>query len=126
MFVVPCAHRETVRNLPGIEHRTLAGGDDGLKRLSVWEQAITRGMLTPPHRHDCEEVVLVTKGRGELHIGGEVHSFAEADVLIIPANAEHQIVNSGNDTLKLIAALSSSPVVAHFPNGDVIPLPWKT
>jgi quercetin dioxygenase-like cupin family protein len=45
--------------LPGIEHVTLAGSDNGLNNLSVWKQSVAPGGATPPHRHDCEEVVLI-------------------------------------------------------------------
>jgi quercetin dioxygenase-like cupin family protein len=126
MYVTALANVQTIKDLPGIEHKTLAGGADGLKQLSFWQQSIGGGSATPPHRHDCEEVVLVTQGRGELHIGGEVHAFGANSVLIIPPNAEHQIINTGPDTMKVIAAFSTTPVECHFPNGEPIPLPWST
>jgi len=33
------------------------------------------GAAAPPHRHRCEEVVLATRGEGEVHVGGTVHRF---------------------------------------------------
>ncbi|EWS57433.1 Auxin binding protein [Methylibium sp. T29-B] len=69
--------------LPGIRHRTLAGPDDGLSSLEVWSQSIAGHGATPPHRHDCEEVVLVLAGRGLLAMNGTDLPFQAGDTLII-------------------------------------------
>jgi quercetin dioxygenase-like cupin family protein len=112
--------------LPGLDHRTLAGQADGLAHLSVWRQSIAPGAATPPHRHDCEEVVLVDAGCGELRIDGEAHAFGPDSTLVIPRNADHQIVNTGSEPLRLTAAFSVSPVVVHLPDGQPFPLPWAS
>jgi mannose-6-phosphate isomerase-like protein (cupin superfamily) len=113
-------------HLPGIEHRTLAGGDQGLARLSVWEQIVAPGAETPPHQHDCEEVVVVSEGYGELRIGGEALRYGPGSTLAIPPNVVHQIVNVGATPLKLLAALSTTNVEVYLPNGEPFPLPWQT
>jgi mannose-6-phosphate isomerase-like protein (cupin superfamily) len=112
--------------IPGIDHCTLAGSDDGLAHLSVWRQTIEGGGATPPHRHDCEEVVLVESGRGELRLGGAVHAFGPDTTLVIPANADHQIVNSGTGPLRVVGIFSSAPVVVALPDGTPIELPWRS
>jgi mannose-6-phosphate isomerase-like protein (cupin superfamily) len=112
--------------LPGIRHTTLAGSENGLSALSIWRQAIDPRQSTPPHRHDCEEVVVVHAGHGELHVAGTVHAFGPDSTLVIPRNADHQIFNVGTEPLTMTAAFSVSPVVAVFPNGEPIPLPWKS
>ena len=38
--------------LPGLQHRTLAGHDHGLDQLSVWRQTLAPGAATPPHRQE--------------------------------------------------------------------------
>jgi len=112
--------------LPGIENETLAGSSNGLRRLSVWRATIAAGAATPPHRHDCEEVVIVQSGRGELHIAGAAHTFGPDTTLAIPANVDHQIVNTGAEPIRLVAALSASPVAVFLPDGTALPLPWPT
>lgn len=112
--------------LPGLRHSTLAGSSDGLNRLSLWQQTIGAGAATPPHRHDCEEVVLVRSGRGELHIRGEVHRFGPETTLVIPPGVDHQIINSGSEPLELTAAFSTSPVEVVLPDGTPLPLPWRS
>jgi mannose-6-phosphate isomerase-like protein (cupin superfamily) len=125
MYAIQNDKREKAA-LPGIEHSTLAGGDDGLTGLSVWRQAVAPGGATPPHRHDCEEVVVVASGRGELHVDGKVIAFGPDSTLIIPPNVPHQICNTGTEPLGLLAAFSASPVDVYLPDGERIALPWRT
>lgn len=113
--------------LPGIHHTTLAGSQQGLRQLSVWQQVLEAGAETPPHRHDCEEVVLCTAGTGELRIdGGGVHAFGPNTTLCVPRDILHQIVNTGLEPLHLIAAFSATPVEAYLPSGEFIELPWHS
>ena len=112
--------------LPGIEHMTLAGSENGLRNLSIWKQTIAPGVATPPHRHDCEEVVLIRAGSGELHVDGQVHRFAADTTLVVPRSAPHQIINTGDGPLELIGVFSVSPVAVYFPNGEPIELPWTS
>ena len=112
--------------IPGIAHATLAGGDHGLKNISVWRQQVMPGSATPPHLHDCEEVVLCSAGEGELHIAGKTERFGAGQTVVIPANADHQIISIGQEALEFVAVFSTSPVVAHFPDGEQIMLPWST
>lgn len=112
--------------LPGLSHTTLAGSDNGLSRLSVWRQTIDPGAATPPHRHDCEEVVVVASGCGELHIAGRVERFGPDSTLVIPGNVDHQILNTGAEPMNLIAAFSTTPVNVLLPDGSPLPLPWRS
>ncbi|MGE3773375.1 MAG: cupin domain-containing protein [Gammaproteobacteria bacterium] len=110
--------------LPGIDHVTLASGQDGLKSLSVWQQRIAPGQASPPHRHDCEEVVVVQSGRGELHIEGRIERFGANTTLVVPPNVPHQIFNVGDEPMELLAVLSVTPVRVELPDGQPLPLPW--
>ena len=112
--------------IPGLAHTTLAGQAEGLRHLSVWRQSIAAGAATPPHRHDCEEVVLCSGGEGELHIAGEVHRFQADTTLVIPANEMHQILNTGAQPMEIVGVFSTSPVQVFLPDGAELPLPWRT
>lgn len=112
--------------IAGIAHVTLAGQAEGLSKLSVWQQSIAPGGATPPHRHDCEEVVICSGGVGELRMGETVERFGRDMTVIIPANAEHQIVNIGKEPLQFVAVFSMAPVRACFPDGTAIALPWRS
>jgi mannose-6-phosphate isomerase-like protein (cupin superfamily) len=112
--------------LPGLDHRTLAGPDNGMKNLEVWGQTIAAGAGTPVHRHACEEAIVILEGSGTLTVNGEQTSFGPNSTLIIPADAVHQIVNSGNINMVLIAALSMAPVRVRHEDNHAMPLPWQT
>ena len=125
MHVIPNQQPESSA-IPGISHITLAGQEEGLSKLSVWQQAVAPGSATPPHRHDCEEVVMCSSGTGELRLGENVERFARNMTVVIPANAEHQIVNIGSEPLQFVAVFSMSPVRACLPDGTAIELPWRS
>lgn len=111
---------------PGIEHATLAGAAEGLRAMSIWQQSVAPGAATPPHCHDCEEVVMCHAGAGDLHIDGRTERFSAGQIVVIPANAQHQILSVGEEPLRFVAVFSVSPVQAYFPDGTPIALPWRT
>lgn len=108
--------------LPGIRHATLAGEAQGLKALPVWSQILEPGATTPVHRHECDEVVLCMQGRGEVHYEGGKLEFGRNSTVSIPRDVIHQVVNSGNEPLHLIAAFGQSPVDIYLPDGDRLTL----
>ncbi len=112
--------------IPGIEHRTLACGNQGLEHLSLWRQVLAPGSATPPHRHDCEEVVVVLHGRGRLVVDGVAHAFGPDSTLVIPTGVDHQIFCDPDGPMETIAAFSATPVQTDLPDGTPIALPWAT
>jgi mannose-6-phosphate isomerase-like protein (cupin superfamily) len=112
--------------IPGIDHVTLAGSDQGLSQLSVWQQRMDPGQATPPHRHDCEEVVICNAGRGRIEVEGRSLSFGADCTLVIPRNVMHQIFNDGDLPLVTTAIFSTSPVDVRAPDGSPMQLPWRS
>lgn len=116
----------TRQSLGGMVHQTLANADHGLERLSVWRQTIAPGAATPPHRHACEEVVVIESGSGELIMHGRVRAFGPDSTLVIAPDVDHQIVNTGSEPMRLVAVFSATPVRVQSPDGTPIDLPWPT
>jgi mannose-6-phosphate isomerase-like protein (cupin superfamily) len=112
--------------LPGINHTTLANRDLGAERISMWRQTVAPGVATPPHRHDCEEVVLVESGRGEVRLDDSVVEFGPDSTLVLPAGRDHQIVNTGDAPLRLLAVFPCTPVATVLPSGQPLDLPWRS
>ena len=110
--------------IPGIDHQTLAGWRDGLRSTEVWHQILDPGAESPVHYHECEEVVVATRGSGQVIVAGESHTFGPDSTLIVPAKVVHQLINTGSGPLHLIAALSASPARVFAPDGTEIPVPW--
>jgi mannose-6-phosphate isomerase-like protein (cupin superfamily) len=111
---------------PGILHATWAGQEDGLGSLSLWRQSMAPGSCTPPHSHQCEEIVLCVAGRGEVHIEGGVHAFGPDQTLLLPANVPHQIFNVGDVPLETTAVFAATPVAVALPDGAPLELPWRS
>ncbi len=112
--------------LPGIAHSTWASEADGLQQLSVWRQTMAPGGATPPHCHDCDEVVLCVAGWGELHSDGRAQRFGADSTLVLPRGQVHQIFNVGPMPLETIGIFAATPVMTRQPDGEPMDLPWRT
>ncbi len=112
--------------LPGVHHATWAGAADGLKGVSLWRQRLAPGAATPPHSHDCDEVVLCLSGWGEVHGEGRIQRFGPDSTVVLPAGRVHQLFNVGPLPLETLAAFGGTPVATRLPDGERIELPWRT
>jgi mannose-6-phosphate isomerase-like protein (cupin superfamily) len=113
-----------VFTLPGLRHQTLAGGADGLARLEIWYQSLDPGAATPLHYHECEEVVVIQSGRGQLLIEGHATNFGPDTTLTVAPRVLHQIVNTGDSEMRLIAVFSETPARVFTPDETLMALPW--
>ena len=111
--------------LPGLRHQTIGGHHHGLKTMEVWMQTIAPGAATPVHRHACEEVVVVLSGSGRCTVGDATVSFGPNSTLILEPDVVHQIVNTSDDEMNLIAALGMAPVRVRTADGQSLPVPWE-
>lgn len=112
--------------LPGISHSTWAGQSDGLQQLSVWRQRLAPGAATPPHSHDCDEVVLCLGGWGEVHSQGRVLRFGADSTVALPRDQVHQLFNVGPLPLEIVGIFAATPVPTCLPDGQALALPWRS
>lgn len=115
---------ETIE-LPGLKHQTIGGFKQGLKSMEVWVQTMAPGAATPVHCHACEEVILVLSGSGTCSIGDQTLVFGPNSTLILEPDVVHQIVNTSNEDMKLVAALGMAPVRVKTGEGEPLPVPWQ-
>lgn len=113
-------------HIPGIEHQTVAGPEHGMKTLEMWVQTIAPGGGTPMHRHACEEAILVLTGSGQCTINGETTAFGPNSTLRIASDAIHQILNTGSEEMRIVAALGQAPVRVCTAENQHMPLPWQS
>lgn len=111
--------------LPGIRHKTIAGHLQGVKTMEVWQQTLTPGGASPVHRHACEEVILVLSGHGTCSVGDETLAFGPDSTLILEPNVVHQIINTSDEDMHLVAVLGMAPVRVKTSDGEPMPLPWE-
>jgi len=57
---------------------------------------------TPNHSHPWPHINYFLEGNGELMIDGVFNKVEAGSYAFVPANAQHQFRNTGNDTLKFI------------------------
>ena len=112
--------------IPGIAHATWASAAQGLEQLSVWRQTLAPGAATPPHRHDCDEVVLCLSGLGAVHQDGRAQRFGADTTVVLPKGSVHQLFNVGTQPLELVGIFPTTPVAAYLPDGEAIELPWAS
>lgn len=125
MSVQPHAALETFR-LPGLVHQTLASLGNGTYTMEVWRQTLAAGAITPWHQHACEEVIVILSGQGECRKQGRTETFGPDSTLIIESDAVHQIANTGDEPLELLAVLGTTPVTVLDASGHLLKLPWDT
>lgn len=53
-----------------------------------------------PHRHKQAEIYYIIEGQGEVTIDGVKSTVSKGSTVFIPGNAEHGIVNTGEEELK--------------------------
>jgi Auxin binding protein len=92
-------------SLSGLEHRTLASDAHGLRSLSIWQQTLSPGL-------------------GELHLHGQIHRFGPNTGVVIARNVAHQIINVGDEPMKITAALATGSVEVFGQDDQRIELPW--
>ncbi len=125
MTVLPQAAIETFR-LPGLTHQTLANLTRGTYTMEVWRQTLAAGAVTPWHQHSCEEVIVILAGHGECRMPGHTETFGPNATLVVESDAVHQIANTGEEPLELLAAMGMTPVTVLDANGYLLELPWDT
>jgi mannose-6-phosphate isomerase-like protein (cupin superfamily) len=125
MYVIDQPHPEPTP-IPGVSHATWACSDNGLEQLSLWRQTLAPGAATPPHSHDCDEVVMCHAGHGVVHIDDEAHSFGPDKTLILRRNQVHQIFNTGPDPLEILGVFGATPVNVFVPDCGRLEVPWRS
>ncbi len=68
----------------------MVGGEDGAPNFAMRHIRVASDGFTPRHQHDYEHEVYVVKGQGTVLLEGEEHPIKEGDVILVPANMEHQ------------------------------------
>ncbi|MDQ3865728.1 MAG: cupin domain-containing protein [Actinomycetota bacterium] len=82
---------------PGVRRRGF-GTDDVLLVLNECEP----GMDLRPHRHEFDQIAMITKGRAIYHVGDEPNEVGPGSIVLIPAGVEHYIEPVGDETVENI------------------------
>jgi quercetin dioxygenase-like cupin family protein len=74
----------------GAEHVSRQGLTEESKEVSVNVIHFDQGAHTRMHIHGCDQVLLVTEGKGFVETEQERHELAEGDVVFAPAGEKHR------------------------------------
>lgn len=67
----------------------------------------TPGTVSTAIAHEVEELIYVTRGRGELRTDGDAVSFAPGDALFVPPRVWHWVANTGGEDVEMIFSFPS-------------------
>jgi quercetin dioxygenase-like cupin family protein len=56
------------------------------------------------HHHTPEQVYVIVQGEGEMQVGEDIQSVSAGDLIFIPSDEPHGIVNNGDRTLSYVSA----------------------
>jgi len=76
------------------------------RQLTLLTSIISPGFTTGLHQHEIDEFMYVAAGRGEFVEEGKAKPFEPDTVLFGEANKEHEVKNTGKETVKLICIYS--------------------
>ncbi len=86
----------------------------GSRDTAVVYFEIEPGNRLAPHTDSAEEILYLISGQAEAQVGDERGRLAAGDLAVIPALVPHGLVNTGDETLKVVGFFSEAEVVSSF------------
>ena len=97
-----------------ISYILLQKSDVDVSNLLVTWVEISPGDKQKLHQHVSEQVYVIIKGSGKMTVGDEKENVAEGDIIYVPSNKLHGILNTGNSLLAYVSAATPSFDVSIF------------
>ena len=91
----------------GVAGRVVTGKADGANNFYMRVFEIAPGGFTPQHSHPWEHEIFIHAGSGEAYGNGRWNPIGSGNVIFMPANEEHQIRNTGKETLVFVCLVPS-------------------
>jgi mannose-6-phosphate isomerase-like protein (cupin superfamily) len=102
-----------VGKITGRETRDLINGKTaGSRGISLRITDVLPGALcSPGHSHtECEEVIFILSGQGEIKIGEETFPMKLGDAILLPTGVPHLIRNAGQEVMRMACSFSSNDI----------------
>ena len=100
-----------VGKITGREVRDLISGKTvGSQGITLRITDVLPGATSfPGHIHaECEEIILVLSGKGEIKIGEEIFPMKPGDAIWLPQGVRHLIRNTGREVMRMACSFSSA------------------
>jgi mannose-6-phosphate isomerase-like protein (cupin superfamily) len=103
-----------------VSHILLEEGDAPGGELSVTWVDVEPGSEQKAHSHGPQQVYVITRGQGRMRVGEDERDVSEGQMVFIPPNEEHGIVNTGETTLTYVSAATPAfPVTDLYDAGQL-------
>lgn len=101
---------------PAVAHRSAwpVHGGTGASDSAVTYFEIDPGKRIGRHTHDTGETVLLLNGTGRALVASEERSISPGDLVHVPAETPHDVVNEGDQPLELVGLFAQPEVVTIF------------
>jgi quercetin dioxygenase-like cupin family protein len=102
------SHEQTPVTVAGAKEakmRMLIGPKEGAPNFHMRHFEVGRGGNTPDHAHDYEHGILVLKGEGVAKTVDGDRPFKAGDVMYIPPNEHHSLVNTSAGPCEFICLI---------------------
>jgi quercetin dioxygenase-like cupin family protein len=109
------------RELDGlVSHILLEEGDAPGGNLSITWVDVAAGGEQKRHSHGPQQVYVITRGTGRMKVGDDEREVSAGQMVFIPPDAEHGIVNTGDETLTYVSAATPAfPVTDLYDAGQL-------
>lgn len=87
-----------------ISHFMFGRGDADTNALAITWVTVEPEKQQLLHNHPEVQVYIIIAGAGKMHVAGEEKTVRAGDLIYIPSNAMHGIVNTGDEILQYVSA----------------------
>lgn len=92
----------------GVAGRVVVGKADDANNFCMRVFEIAPQGFTPKHSHPWEHEMFVHSGAGEIFSNGKWYPIGPGSVIFMPPDEEHQVRNTGKETLILACLVPST------------------
>lgn len=104
-FVDVPAETVDVPGAEGVRIRWVIGPESEAPTFHLRVFDVEPGGHTPRHSHPWEHEVFILEGKGTVFCDGEQEPLAPGEVVLVPANAEHQFIGAPEVGLRFICLI---------------------
>ncbi len=88
-----------------ITENWLIGKAEGAENFAVRYYLVEAGCFSRKEFHPYDHGIIILHGEGEVLIGAEKYPFSAGDVIYIPPDEEHQLINTGESPMGFICII---------------------
>lgn len=103
----------------GAQMAIMCGREHGAPNFALRQFKVEPGGHTPRHSHDYEHEVFIVDGSGTILLEGAERPIRKGDVILVPANEEHQFKSAAANNASGLRFLCLVPVTRNC--GDPTP-----